>query len=329
MLNRQSENTHILLEDDLVRKLARIMREAPDSHLVLTTFWRHFAPYITYILWRHGIDSRRIVGITSGYDSTLAAVDFPCGHKPSTLEWTGQPTYASRADEIRVWLSEHPNVRRFVIIDDRASAADKELLPHFVHTHYATGLDEEEVAAANSILETDREQLAMMGTLSDLFDEDACERALQHRRLQATSAAAAVSESSTVWLMEWRVRFDCWFAALPKPTQNELGSCLGALGLHLGHRLDAAWREAQSIFKPSLPVAAPSAGPLPEGCEWVQEAGRLQLPEFPAFPNDRADFTLPPIPRLLPSLHLPRFKSRRMKHLQKSHSASPKPCVLL
>ena len=321
VLNRVDQNTHIRVDDDLVRRLVRIMESNPDSHIVLSTFWRHFTSYITYVLWRHGIDSRRIAGMTGGYDSSLAQVDYPCGHIPPTLEWTGQPHYENRADEIREWLKEHPNVKRFVILDDRVDAADGELLTHFVHTTSSRGLGEEELAAVNSILETDREDLAMVGALSDLFDAGACIREPERRQLQlvgTTEAAAAAAAASTdAWLVEWRVRFHCWFAALPGPTQGELGSCLGALGLHLSQRLDAAWQQASGQ---PLARATPSAASTPEGCEWVREDGRLQLPQFPSFPADRADFTLPPIPRLLPSLqHLQQLQSR-IERVGRDHS---------
>ena len=52
----------------------------------------------------------------------------------------------------------------------------------------------------------------------------------------------AVSDESALerWLQTWHGKFECFFAGLPLPSQAQLGSCLGALGLHLGSRLDAA-----------------------------------------------------------------------------------------
>lgn len=94
---------------------------------------------------------------------------------------------------------------------------------------------------------------------------------------------------------------------LPLATQAQLGSCMGALALHLGSRLDAAWRAARG-----MPAAAlrTHQTPAPHSCEnFVQGSlgssmdreaqPRLHtLPDFPSFPEP---FTLPPIPRLMPS----------------------------
>ena len=49
-------------------------------------------------------------------------------------------------------------------------------------------------------------------------------------------------DESDAWLALWRQRFACWWLALPGRHQAELGGCAGALMLHVGSRLDAAWR---------------------------------------------------------------------------------------
>lgn len=77
---------------------------------------------------------------------------------------------------------------------------------------------------------------------------------------------------------------------------------MGALGLHLTSRFEAALRflrlGAAAAAAPPPAMASATA----EGCEpFRQGAASLQLPDFPDFP---AQFELPsvvPIPRLLPS----------------------------
>lgn len=70
---------------------------------------------------------------------------------------------------------------------------------------------------------------------------------------------------------------------MPRIDQTFLGSCLGALGLHLGSRLRGG--------APPTPTA---------GCEALeQRVDELQLPEFPEL--DGFDFLLPAMPRLVPS----------------------------
>ena len=73
---------------------------------------------------------------------------------------------------------------------------------------------------------------------------------------------------------------------------------MGALALHVGSRLEVAWRAAQMALKRPLPVSSPAAR-LPEGCEWLSQETSLGLPAFPPFPDDN-QFNLPPLPPLLP-----------------------------
>ena len=111
------------------------------------------------------------------------------------------------------------------------------------------------------------------------------------------------SESHTTreeeWTAVWRSRLECWFGALPIPTQAQLGGCLGAFGLHIGSRLESSLRAA------GLRGGGAATAPLPlthrQECDWVHNSangGGLILPQFPDF---RADFSLPPLPRLIPS----------------------------
>ena len=71
--------------------------------------------------------------------------------------------------------------------------------------------------------------------------------------------------------------------------------CLGALGLHLGARLEA-------LLGRALPTASHTAArPTAEdGCESLFDSETLLLPEFPSL--DGLKFSVPPVPRLLPPL---------------------------
>jgi len=51
------------------------------------------------------------------------------------------------------------------------------------------------------------------------------------RRLEE---ALYVHRDQEEWLDEWRESLECWWGALPLPTQSQVGGCIGALGLHLG-----------------------------------------------------------------------------------------------
>lgn len=119
--------------------------------------------------------------------------------------------------------------------------------------------------------------------------------------VDAAGAARWVG-SEAAWGGVWQRQVACWWQGLPGPTQQQLGSCFGALALQLGSRLDASWRTAQALLGRSPPVASVSSSVGQPGCEWIAEAEArgLSLPEAPPFPTE-LDFRLPPIPRLLPS----------------------------
>ena len=90
---------------------------------------------------------------------------------------------------------------------------------------------------------------------------------------------------------------------LPPPSQGRLHECLGALGLHLAHRLEVVYRSWLGDPNPFRSPLEPPNGGGPD-CEWLPS--QLDLPEsdLPAFPEFPMGFVLPPLP-LLPRLLLP------------------------
>lgn len=107
------------------------------------------------------------------------------------------------------------------------------------------------------------------------------------------------SDAEREWAMAWRARLECWYLGLPIPTRRQLEGCTAALALHLGSRISASWR---AMGGGSMGTAALTSAPeavAASGCEWVGNSELLSLPEVPEFP--RTQFTLPPIPSLMPS----------------------------
>lgn len=99
-------------------------------------------------------------------------------------------------------------------------------------------------------------------------------------------------KSPLKWAQAWRARFSCWWLLLPPITRTRLGSCMGALALHIGSKVDGLGI-GSSEGAAASPLGESSLGD--PGCDWVKEAAReLALPQLaPALP-------LPPIPSLLP-----------------------------
>lgn len=147
VLNRTAGASQINIEPALVHRLKHILKES-GAKVVLSTFWHHFDEYIAYILHRHGIDGGLVIGSTPGRVGSIS--DAPSARLSRSA--FDDDEYSGRAVEIRTWLDAHPSVTRFVILDDRASAADEATQAFFVHTDAAVGLTDADVEKALRIL---------------------------------------------------------------------------------------------------------------------------------------------------------------------------------
>ena len=114
----------------------------------------------------------------------------------------------------------------------------------------------------------------------------------ERRQLQVSTPLAAgdtLVDTEMQWYSEWSKQLGCWFRALPVPSQDGIGACLGALGLHVASRFDAAFGGG-----------TPRASAQPHSCKWL-DGTSAELESFPAFPSKGSfEFRLPPIPRLVP-----------------------------
>ena len=145
VLNYTRSALHINVEPQLMARLRQIV-DTTSAHIVLSTFWRNFESYIAYVLHRHGIESTRVIGRTPGCPGDVKISEVLARSAADDHE------YAGRAAEIKAWLAAHPEVDRFVILDDRNSASDSELSPHFVQTQSSIGLTDKHVTEAIRIL---------------------------------------------------------------------------------------------------------------------------------------------------------------------------------
>lgn len=110
--------------------------------------------------------------------------------------------------------------------------------------------------------------------------ETQCGERRQRRRTEELNAEED-------WLEIWHTRFDCWWLGLPLPTQQQLGTCMGSLALHLGSKLDAVRGK---------PRVGSSPARTKPGCEWLD----LTRVKLPVFPSAGFEFKLPSIPLFLP-----------------------------
>ena len=126
------ENVDIFNEDMLderaIVQLKKIV-EATNAEIVLSSSWRWYKETrdkIHHQLRQKGIDF---------VDTTPREIDITM----------------SRGAEIKAWLDNHPEVKKFVILDDDELQI-KEYLPYHVKTNFKYGLTREKAAEAIKIL---------------------------------------------------------------------------------------------------------------------------------------------------------------------------------
>lgn len=107
-----------------VARLNRILAET-KARLVVSSSWRHDA-FIDRVLDKAGIKPKM-------WDITPYGMGKPRGH------------------EIKKFLSEHPNIENYVILDDVANMLPEQQ-SHFVQTKYYYGLTDEDMEKAINIL---------------------------------------------------------------------------------------------------------------------------------------------------------------------------------
>ena len=96
------------------------------------------------------------------------------------------------------------------------------------------------------------------------------------------------------WWRQWNARVECWWMVTPYRTGMQ--ACFSALGVHLAQRFEQAMRSQGLRY----PQGQPPKFAEP-GCEWIGDGRtQLELPDFPSL-GGGLTFSLPPIPRLLPS----------------------------
>lgn len=108
-------------------KLLRDIVAATDCKICVSSTWRKYDDLMKHLCDELGGNlETRIIGKTPVMDRQM-----------DSGIWVGKV----RGDEIQAWLDEHPEVTRFVILDDDGDMAH--LMPHLVLTHGCEGLTPE------------------------------------------------------------------------------------------------------------------------------------------------------------------------------------------
>ena len=117
--------------------------------------------YVQYILHRYGIPAECVIGRTPGVCEATSYANGSMGTQLFSESAFDDTQYANRAAEIHAWLSAHPKVTRYVVLDDRASASDARLAPRFVQCDSTVGLTDADAARCRELLQVaDDERVA-------------------------------------------------------------------------------------------------------------------------------------------------------------------------
>lgn len=130
------------IDHDCVERLHRIVREA-HCQIVLSSSWRGME-----------CQERKLTGdmVFEVYMSGALGDDpVDVRHEDgSTVRLWGND-YNGRGSEIAEWLSRHPEVTRYAIVDDDSDMLPEQM-PFFVQTSFETGMTDEHAAKLIEIL---------------------------------------------------------------------------------------------------------------------------------------------------------------------------------
>jgi len=101
----------LIWDKDCIAQLNRIVKET-GAKIVLSSTWRLYQDHYNAVLYQMNIEGEII-------DKTTDLRNFD---------------NAQRGDEIDAWLSHHPEVEKFVILDDDADM--KHLLPFLIQSNF-------------------------------------------------------------------------------------------------------------------------------------------------------------------------------------------------
>ena len=91
VLNRTVKAAQVVVVPELVARLKRVCDET-GAQIVLSTFWRAFDSYIAYVLSRHDVDGRLVVGMTPGRSKSTPINRSTAAHRGHT--GAGTASYA-------------------------------------------------------------------------------------------------------------------------------------------------------------------------------------------------------------------------------------------
>lgn len=107
-----------------------------DVKVVISSSWRYF-------------DLPTTIESFKGYRDLVPLIPYIVGVTPRLKS-------GHRGTEIAQWLSEHPEVERYVIVDDDTDMTEEQMNGHFVQTDFDEGLDYQRVKQIRELFNQQR-----------------------------------------------------------------------------------------------------------------------------------------------------------------------------
>jgi hypothetical protein len=131
---------------DAIARLQGLVKRT-QCHVVLSSTWRTMDGFVDRLA--------AAGGFPRPHPTDWRTIEMPPtvkkGQSPGPSVLVPGVNIPKRGDEIAEWLSRHPEVGRYAIVDDDADMLPEQL-PFFVQTTFETGLLDEHVAKLEQIL---------------------------------------------------------------------------------------------------------------------------------------------------------------------------------
>lgn len=124
-----SKGVHI--DNECVILLDKVLKAVPELDIVVSSVWRH-----------HGVEKIQFLLKSTGARHAVRRVG-NCEFQNRVVDVTGRLNDI-RGKEIQQWLDHHPEVERFVILDDDSDMLESQM-PWLVQTDTDTGLMEHHI----------------------------------------------------------------------------------------------------------------------------------------------------------------------------------------
>ena len=137
------------IDKDKVQRLAKIVQET-DAILILTSSWKMgWEPKGKYTVYKYGVYEP-----ATNYHAKYLDNHLKKKGKLILTDKTRERNLAERGNGIKAYLTQHPEITDWIVLDDEIFSDFKEhgILPHLLQTNYLYGLTDDDAEIAIKML---------------------------------------------------------------------------------------------------------------------------------------------------------------------------------